>query len=122
MRRLASYKAGIARTKALEADLVYDENQGPPSRAAEAYRLFPDVIHILRDAGAKRMCELEGTSKGDYIEQPGEWDKRDILEYGFTAETQPDREGWGCLYELARYGDGHGGRSWLGLITGGRMG
>ncbi|OGE52472.1 hypothetical protein PENARI_c010G05200 [Penicillium arizonense] len=28
MRRLASYKAGIARTKALEADLVYDENQG----------------------------------------------------------------------------------------------
>lgn len=77
MRRLASYKPGGARTKSLEQNLVYDETQGPPARAAESYRSFPEVIRILRDAGAKRTCELEGT-KGDYIEQPREWDQEEI--------------------------------------------
>ncbi|KAJ5747077.1 uncharacterized protein N7511_008773 [Penicillium nucicola] len=120
IRKLSSYKAGNARTQALESNLVYDELQGPPSRAAEAYRLFPGVIQILREAGAKRMCELQGSSKGDYIEQPGEWDKSEILGFGFTADDQPNRESWEALYESARYGDGK--KSWLGLITGGRIG
>lgn len=112
MRRLASYKHGGARTKALEQNLVYDETQGPPARAAESYRSFPEVIRILRVAGAKRTCELEGT-KGDYIEQPREWDQEEIQKYGFTVETQPNVEAWGELYELARYQ-----RSWLGILTG----
>jgi ankyrin repeat protein len=122
IRKLSTYKAGAARTKALDANLVYDESQGPPSRAAEAYKLFPDVIQILRDAGAKRMCDLEGNSKGGYIEQPGEWDREELLEFGFTVETQPHAEAWGVLYEFARYGSGSGKKSWLGVITGGRMG
>ncbi|KAJ5186675.1 hypothetical protein N7449_011439 [Penicillium cf. viridicatum] len=114
MRRLASYKPGGARTKALEQNLVYDETQGPPARAAESYRSFPEVIRILRDAGAKRTCELEGT-KGNYIEQPREWDQEEIQKYGFTVETQPNVEAWRELYELARY---QSGWSWLGMLTG----
>ncbi|KAJ5312131.1 hypothetical protein N7508_002961 [Penicillium antarcticum] len=120
IRKLATYKAGNARTKALEANLVYDDHQGPPSRAAEAYKGFPDVIRILRDAGAKRMCELQGSSRGDYIEQPGSWDESEILEFGFPVENQPNREVWGVLYELARYEDQK--KSWLGVLTGGRIG
>ncbi|CAI7627275.1 unnamed protein product [Penicillium discolor] len=114
MRRLASYKPGGARTKALEQNLVYDETQGPPARAAESYRSFPEVIRILRDAGAKRTCELEGT-KGDYIEQPRDWDQEEIQNYGFTVETQPNVEVWKELYELARY---QSGWSWLGMLMG----
>ncbi|KUM61169.1 hypothetical protein ACN42_g5937 [Penicillium freii] len=114
MRRLASYKPGRARTKALELNLVYDETQGPPERAAESYRSFPEVIRILRDAGAKRTCELEGI-KGDYIEQPREWDQEEIEKYGFTVETQPNVETWKELYELARY---QSGWSWLSMLTG----
>jgi len=115
---LASYKAGAARTRALKQNRVYDEHQGPPSRAAEAYRCYPEVIQILCNAGAKRTCELEGHLKGDYIEQPRDWDMDNIHEYGFTPETQPNVEMWSGLYGLARYG----GRSWLGLLTGGRKG
>ncbi|KAF4770342.1 hypothetical protein HAV15_012800 [Penicillium sp. str.  len=112
MRRLASYKPGGARTKALEQNLVYDETQGPPARAAESYRSFPEVIRTLRDAGAKRTCELEGT-KGDYIEQSRDWDQEEIQKYGFTVETQPNVEAWKELYELARY---QSGWSWLGML------
>jgi hypothetical protein len=118
IQKLASYKAGAARTKALESNLVYDENQGPPARAAEAYRCFPEVIRILCDAGAKRTCEVERLSNGEYIRQPREWDEEEIGLYGFTTETQPNREAWGVLYELARYS----GRGWLGALTGGRFG
>lgn len=113
MRKLASYKPGAARIKALKQNLVYDETQGPPARAAESYRSFPEVIRILRDAGAKRTCELEGT-KGDYIEQPREWDQEEIQKYGFTVETQPNVEAWRGLYELARYQSGN----WLGMLMG----
>lgn len=118
IQKLASYKAGAARTRALESNLVYEENQGPPARAAEAYRCFPEVIRLLRGAGAKRTCEVEGLSNGDYISQPREWDEEEIGLYGFTPETQPNREAWGLLYELAKYS----GRGWLGVLTGGRFG
>ncbi|KAJ5589518.1 hypothetical protein N7537_012196, partial [Penicillium hordei] len=94
MRRLASYKPGGARTKALE------QKPRPPAGAAESYKSFPEVIRILRDAGAKRTCELEGT-KVDYIEQPREWDEKEIQNYGFTVETQSNVEAWRELYELA---------------------
>ncbi|KAJ5082438.1 hypothetical protein N7532_011481 [Penicillium argentinense] len=114
---LASYKLGPPRTNALNQNLVYDERQGPPSRAAEAYKSFPEVIRILRDAGAKRRCELEGNSKGDYIEQPGDWDQEELQGYGFTKESQPNAETWKDLYDLAMYGSGW---SWLGLLTGER--
>ncbi|KAJ5168573.1 uncharacterized protein N7482_004167 [Penicillium canariense] len=110
MQKLASYKAAAARTNAVQQSLVYDENQGPPARAAEAYMCFPVVIQTLRDAGAKRTCELERLSKGDYIEQPKDWDQSHIHEYGFTPETQPNVDAWSGLYELARYN----GQSWLG--------
>jgi ankyrin repeat protein len=118
IQQLASYKAGTARTNALEADLVYDINQGPPARAAEAYRCFPDVIQTLRNAGAKRTCEIDRLSNGDYIRQPREWDEEEIRRFGFTPETQPNREAWKELYDLARYS----GRGWLGMLTGGRFG
>jgi hypothetical protein len=117
MRRLASYKPGSARIRALEQSLVYDETQGPPARAAESYRGFPDVIRILRDAGAKRSCEIEGTAKGDYIEQPREWDQEEMHKYGFTPETQPNAQAWMGLYELARYNN-DSRWSWLGMLTG----
>lgn len=55
---LASYKLGAARAKALEQSIVYGEYQGSPVRAAEAYRAYPQVIKVLREAGAKRTCEL----------------------------------------------------------------
>ncbi|KAJ5951453.1 uncharacterized protein N7479_009866 [Penicillium vulpinum] len=113
---LASYKLGAARTKALEQNLVYDVTQGPPARAAESYRSFPEVIRILRDAGAKRTCELEGSTNGDYIEQPKGWDQLDIQKYGFTVETQPNFEAWKGLYELASYQSGWS--SWLEKLTG----
>ncbi|KAJ5549742.1 hypothetical protein N7535_002317 [Penicillium sp. DV-2018c] len=117
MRRLATYKPGPARTRALEQNLVYDESQGPPARAAESYRGFPDVIQILRDAGAKRSCEVEGTTKGDYIEQPRDWDRDEIQKYGFTPETQPNLQSWTGLYELARYSN-DSRWSWLGTLAG----
>ncbi|GLI76337.1 hypothetical protein PoHVEF18_004609 [Penicillium ochrochloron] len=118
IQHLASYKAGAARTNALESDLVYDPSQGPPARAAESYRGFPEVIRILRDAGAKRTCEIEKMPNGDYISQPREWDEEGIQQYGFTPETQPNLEAWRELYDLARYS----GRGWLGKLTGGRFG
>lgn len=118
MQLLASYKAGAARTRALEQNLVYDEHQGPPARAAEAYRSYPGVINTLRNAGAKRTCELDGNLKGDYIEQPADWDKNEIQNYGFTPQTQPNLEAWSGLYGLAKYSSG--GWDWLGMLTGGK--
>jgi ankyrin repeat protein len=118
IQHLASYKAGATRANAVEANLVYDSNQGPPARAAEAYRCFPEVIRILRDAGAKRTCEVERLSNGNYIRQPREWDEEEIAQYGFTPETQPNREVWQGLYDLAKYS----GRGWLGMLTGGGFG
>ncbi|CAI7642534.1 unnamed protein product [Penicillium pancosmium] len=114
---LASYKIGRSRTNALDRNLVYGDNQGPPDRAAEAYRCFPEVIQILRDAGALRKCELEGNSDGDYIEQPADWDKSEIQKYGFTKETQPNAEAWRGLYDLAMYSNGWG---WLNKLIGGK--
>jgi len=114
---LASYKAGVSRTHALEQDLVYDSNQGPPVRAAEAYKDFPDVIRILQDAGAKRRCDLEDNGDGDYIAQPAEWDKHEMPQYGFKPETQPNVEAWQGLYELARYKSGW---KWLHMFIGGK--
>ncbi|GFF99040.1 ankyrin repeat, PH and SEC7 domain containing protein secG [Aspergillus udagawae] len=107
MRRLADHKSGASRNQALEQNLVYDEAQGPPARAAEAYRSFPAVIRILRDARAKRACELDGnsTATGEYIEQPWEWDFTEIYNYGFTPRTQPNLEQWNGLYEMARYSE-----------------
>lgn len=116
---LASYKIGKSRTNALDQNLVYGDNQGPPDRAAESYRCFPEVIQILRDAGALRRCELEGSSDGDYIEQPAEWDKSEIQKYGFTKETQPNAEAWRGLYDLAMYSNGWG---WLNRLIGGKKG
>ncbi|KAF7175036.1 hypothetical protein CNMCM7691_005504 [Aspergillus felis] len=106
MRRLADHKSGASRNQALEQNLVYDESQGPPARAAEAYQNFPAVIRILRDAGGQRACELDGgSSTGEYIEQPWEWDFTDIYQYGFTPRTQPNLEQWNGLYEMARYSE-----------------
>ncbi|KAJ5681826.1 uncharacterized protein N7477_001766 [Penicillium maclennaniae] len=116
MRRLASYKAGAARARAIEQGLVYDEHQGPPARAAEAYRSYPEVITILRNAGAKRTCELGGSPTGEYIEQPGDWDKSEIQDYGFTLQTQPNLESWKGLYDSAKYSSG--GWGWPSVLTG----
>ncbi|GFF84755.1 hypothetical protein IFM61392_06536 [Aspergillus lentulus] len=107
MRRLADHKPGASRDQALEQNIVYDEGQGPPARAAEAYRSFPAVIRILRDAGGKRACELDGssTATGEYIEQPWEWDFTEIYRYGFTPRTQPNLDQWNGLYEMTRYSE-----------------
>lgn len=113
---LASYKAGKLRANALDHNLVYDEDQGPPDRAAEAYKGFPEVLQILRDTGAKRRCELEGNSNGDYIAQPKEWDKSELQKYGFTQETQPNVASWRGLYDLEMYNTGWG---WLNKLIGG---
>lgn len=118
MKGLASCKLGAARAKALEQSLVYGEYQGSPVRAAEAYRAYPQVIKVLREAGAKRKCELEGNTNGDYIEQPGGWDKIEIQGYGFTPETQPNLENWKDSYGLARYSSGRW--CWLGMLKGGK--
>jgi ankyrin repeat protein len=108
IRRLADHKVGPGRNRALEQNIVYDEAQGPPGRAAEAYRGFPAVIQILRDAGGKRACELEGSESGsgEYIEQPWEWDFTEIYRYGFTPGRQPNLEQWDGLYEMAKYSEG----------------
>ncbi|KAJ5908339.1 hypothetical protein N7495_001021 [Penicillium taxi] len=103
IRGLASYRYGVSRTKALENNLVYDDHQGPPARAAEAYKSYPEVIEILCNAGAKRTCDLERNINGDYIEQPGAWDRNEIQGYGFTRESQPNVEDWKDLYRLANY-------------------
>ncbi|RHZ54021.1 ankyrin repeat and protein kinase domain-containing protein [Aspergillus thermomutatus] len=105
MRRLADHKPGASRNQAIEQNLVYDELQGPPARAAEAYRSFPAVIRILRDAGGKRACELDGRLSGEYIAQPGEWDFTAIYGYGFTPRMQPNLEEWKGLYEMEKFSE-----------------
>ncbi|KAI2794622.1 hypothetical protein POX_a01221 [Penicillium oxalicum] len=115
IQKLVSYRAGSARKKALESHLVYETTQGPPHRAAEAYMCFPEVIRTLRAAGAKRTCEIQGLSSGDYIQQPREFDETEMSQYKFTSETQPNREMWQILYDSAKYS----GRGWWNKLTGG---
>ncbi|PYI27940.1 ankyrin repeat protein [Aspergillus indologenus CBS 114.80] len=114
MEKLATYKPGPAQRAATDEQVVYDDGQGPPSRAAEAYHAFPEVLRCLREEGAKRACELElsGTNAdgggdtavdGTYIQQQRWWDWTSIYTYGYTPVTQPHRERWELLYELARY-------------------
>jgi hypothetical protein len=42
----------------------------------------------------------------EYIEQPASWDMNNIYVTGFTPLTQPHREHWRAVYELARYPEG----------------
>ncbi|KAL4955493.1 ankyrin repeat protein [Aspergillus filifer] len=122
MEKLFLYKPGPGRRAAIEANLVYEDSQGPPARAAEAYHNFPQIIQYLRANGAKRRSEVELEKSdhavsgettnmqhaldGTYIEQPGFWDWTAIYTYGFTPSTQPHREKWQILYDLARYPTG----------------
>ncbi|KAL4789853.1 ankyrin repeat protein [Aspergillus venezuelensis] len=122
MEKLSLYKPGPGRRVAIEANLVYDDSQGPPARAAEAYHDFPQIIRYLRENGAKRQCEVELDESGHtafdqtanmppdldgtYVEQPGFWDWTAIYTYGFTPSTQPNLEKWQILYDLASYPSG----------------
>ncbi|KAF7586244.1 hypothetical protein BBP40_009195, partial [Aspergillus hancockii] len=111
MEKLSTHKPGPAQRHAIQSNLVYDDQQGPPARAAEAYNAFPDVIRCLRRAGAKRACELDPVPDSRlldtvYIQQGQFWDWVAIYGFGFTPATQPGREHWGVLYELAMYPDG----------------
>jgi ankyrin repeat protein len=108
MEKISTHKAGPAQRQAIQANLVFDDEQGPPSRAAEAYNGFPEVIRRLRGEGAKRACELDPVPDERlldrvYIQQSRFWDWTSIYNFGFTPATQPDREHWDVLYELARY-------------------
>ncbi|KAF7718280.1 Uncharacterized protein PECH_002882 [Penicillium ucsense] len=118
IQKLVSYRAGPSRQRALEAHLVYEPNQGPPARAAEAYKLFPEVIQILRAAHALRTCEIQGLSSGDYIQQPREFDENELSHYKFTPDTQPNSEMWQVLYDEAKYES----RGWLDKLKGGIFG
>ncbi|RAK79157.1 uncharacterized protein BO72DRAFT_53706 [Aspergillus fijiensis CBS 313.89] len=113
MEKLAMYKPGPAQRAAVDDQVVYDDGQGPPARAAEAYHAFPVVLRCLCEEGAKRACELEMSDShadgagavidGTYIQQQQWWDWTSIYTYKFTPVTQPHRERWELLYELARY-------------------
>ena len=104
--KLSAYAAGPARTRALENKLVYDSRQGAGPRAAEAYESWPSVLALLVSHGARRACDIDPDPRlhdKEYIEQPGMWDLNEIFMAGFTPQTQPNRENWTLLYELARY-------------------
>ncbi|GES62717.1 ankyrin repeat protein [Aspergillus terreus] len=111
MEQLAKYKPGPARRAAVAAVALHShEHQGGKTyQRAEAYHAFPKIMRSLREAGAQRRCELEsGTTDstdmdGTYINQPQLWDWAFIYMSGFTPATQPHREQWAMLYELARY-------------------
>ncbi|KAE9378748.1 ankyrin [Stipitochalara longipes BDJ] len=82
---------------------LYDDKQGGLERAREAYWAFPATIEILRKYGAKRAWELGPQYDCENIEQPALFDLNDIYSDGFTSITQPNREHWSILYELAKY-------------------
>ncbi|KAL2827724.1 ankyrin repeat protein [Aspergillus cavernicola] len=100
---LSTYKPGPAQRAAIKAQLVFPNSQGPPARAAEAYHAFPEILRCLREAGARRWCELNLDLDGTYIDQPRSWDLQRIYRFGVTPTTQPHRERWQVLYDLERY-------------------
>lgn len=101
MEMLAAYKPGAARSRALASKAVYDPKQGGRERAAEAYLGLPEVLWLLRSHGAKRAYELQRLS--DHAVFDTVWDMNDMDLHGFTPETQPNREIWNAVYDLARY-------------------
>jgi hypothetical protein len=60
----------------------------------------------LRKHGAKRAWELGPEYSCENIEQPGDYDLNNIYGAGFTPDTQPHRQHWSVLYELAKYRPG----------------
>jgi len=64
---------------------------------------FPETIEILRKHGAQRAWELGPEYNCENIEQPADYDLKNIYVNGFTPDTQPHRKHWSVLYELARY-------------------
>ncbi|KAI9790680.1 MAG: hypothetical protein M1833_001769 [Piccolia ochrophora] len=95
-------KPGAPLEHARAQKLLYDEgSQGPPTRAEEAYFAFPKVIALLLSKGAKRACDF--VEDPENISQPGEFDFYDIYRYRITPDTQPFRDMWQPLYDLARY-------------------
>jgi hypothetical protein len=60
----------------------------------------------LRKHGGKRAWELGPEYPCDNIEQPGFYDLINVYNEGFTPDTQPHREHWAVLYELAKYPPG----------------
>ncbi|KAL4939335.1 hypothetical protein BDV06DRAFT_225137 [Aspergillus oleicola] len=127
--KLALYEPGPGRRAAIEASLVYNDAQGPPARAAEAYHAFPEILLYLRNQGARRRCEVEWDENvqdpassqpdsqnlnthpemdGTYTAQPQFWEWGAIYTYGFTPSTQPHRQKWQIIYDLARHP-----RNWL---------
>lgn len=108
MQLLPAAMTEAARRRALATNAVYDTSQGGPARAAGAYWGLPDVLRLLRSRGAKRACELEPVPRLDllqaeYILQPGVWDIQEIYDTGYTPQTQPNKDQWRLIYELARY-------------------
>ncbi len=60
----------------------------------------------MRKHGAKRAWELGPEYSCENIEQPGDYDLNNIYGDGFTPDTQPHRQHWSVLYELAKYKPG----------------
>jgi hypothetical protein len=114
MEYLRAYKPGAARERAYQQNVVYDTNQGGSAPPAEAYWGLPEVVEFLLQQGAKRACELDSTLVDDetktrilqenFAKQAGAlWDVTEMYQHGFTPETQPNRQHWQIVYELARY-------------------
>jgi hypothetical protein len=112
MQLLSGYKLGAARERAYRDKAVYDPNRGGPARAAEAYWAMPAVIDLLLQRGARRAVDLDEVdekTKARVLDEEFEhevgsfWDVTVMYRYGFTPETQPHREHWRCLSDLARY-------------------
>lgn len=109
--KLAAYTPGPARDRALADKSVYDTSQGAPTRAAEAYDNFPTLLHLLRDRGAKRACELDPVPHLDVLnmeamapaDHPDLYDVTSTYFLGLTPATQPNVKEWEIVYDLARH-------------------
>ncbi|CAG8962191.1 hypothetical protein HYFRA_00005242 [Hymenoscyphus fraxineus] len=84
---------------------AYSAFQGGQKRAYEAYWAFPTTIQILMKHGAKRAWQLGTEYDCENIWQPQDYDFVNIYVAGFSPSTQPNREHWSVLYELAKYKD-----------------
>jgi hypothetical protein len=114
---LRSFKAGPARERAIMQNLAFDLGDGSPERGAERYANLPQILRMLRDEyGAKMAVETFSMSQRWYrkitfkdtpqdeqllLSARGLWDLTELYECGYSPETQPHREQWRVLYELA---------------------
>lgn len=120
MFNLRSFRVGAARERAIQQNLAVDPGTDFPEREIEKYMNLPQIVRMLREKyDAKMSFETFSMAKKWYL-----WltapdagheshflygamtmsDLTRMYEYEYTPETQPHREQWAILYELAGAG------------------